>query len=78
MMTRILAKELAPNVRVNAIAPGTITMPGDPPSWESNYIALAPLGRTGRPDEIADAVMYIITAEFMTGHVLVLDGGRAL
>ena len=78
MMTRILAKELAPNIRVNAIAPGTITMPGDPPSWESNYIALAPLGRTGRPDEIADAVMYIITAEFMTGHVLVLDGGRSL
>lgn len=78
MLTRTLAKELAPNVRVNAIAPGTITMPGDPPQWEANYIAQAPLRRSGRPDEIADAVLYLINAEFVTGHVLVLDGGRSL
>jgi NAD(P)-dependent dehydrogenase (short-subunit alcohol dehydrogenase family) len=78
MMTRILAKELAPNVRVNAIVPGTITMPGDPPAWESNYIAQAPLKRTGRPDEVGDAVLYLIGAEFVTGHVLVMDGGRSL
>lgn len=78
LMTRILAKELAPAVRVNAIAPGTITMPGDPPEWEANYIRQTPLGRTGRPEEIADAVMYLLTAEFLTGHTLVLDGGRAL
>jgi pteridine reductase len=78
MLTRVLAKELAPKVRVNAIAPGTITMPGDPPDWEANYIAQAPLRRSGRPDEIADAVVYLIGAEFVTGHVLVLDGGRSL
>jgi NAD(P)-dependent dehydrogenase (short-subunit alcohol dehydrogenase family) len=78
LMTRILAKELAPAVRVNAIAPGTITMPGDPPEWQQDFTRLAPLRRTGRPDEIADAVMYLITAEFMTGHTLVLDGGRTL
>jgi pteridine reductase len=78
MMTRTLAKELAPKVRVNAIAPGTITMPGDPPEWESNFIAQATLRRSGRPDEIGDAVLYLIGAEFMTGHVLVLDGGRSL
>ncbi len=78
MMTRILAKELAPAVRVNAIAPGTITMPGDPPEWQADFVRRAPLHRTGRPDEIADAVFYLITAEFMTGHVLVLDGGRTL
>jgi pteridine reductase len=78
MLTRILAKELAPAVRVNAIAPGTITMPGDPPEWQADYIRLAPLGRSGRPDEITDAVLYLITAEFITGHVLVLDGGRSL
>jgi len=78
MLTRVLAKELAPNVRVNALAPGTITMPGDPPEWQQDFIKRAPLQRSGRPDEIADAVMYLITAEFVTGHVLVIDGGRSL
>lgn len=78
MLTRILAKELAPTVRVNAIAPGTITMPGDPPEWETDYVRLAPLHRTGRPEDIADAVLYLLAAEFVTGHVLVLDGGRVL
>ena len=78
MMTRVLAKELAPKVRVNAIAPGTISMPGDPPELEADYIRRAPLKRTGRPEEIADAVVYLITAEFVTGQVFVLDGGRTL
>ena len=78
LMTRILAKELAPAVRVNAIAPGTITMPGDPPEWQTDFIRRAPLQRTGRPEEIADAVLFLITAEFLTGQTLVLDGGRSL
>ena len=78
LMTRILAKELAPAIRVNAIAPGTITMPGDPPEWQSNYIRQAPLRRSGRPDEIADAILYLLTAEFLTGQTLILDGGRSL
>ena len=78
MLTRVLAKELAPKVRVNAIAPGTISMPGDPPEWEADYIRCAPLKRSGRPEEIADAVVYLITAEFVTGQVLVVDGGRTL
>ena len=78
LMTRILAKELAPAVRVNAIAPGTISMPGDPPEWQSDFINRAPLHRTGRPEEIADAVLFLISAEFLTGQTLVLDGGRTL
>jgi len=78
MLTRILAKELGPAVRVNAIAPGTITMPGDPPEWQRDFIRRAPLQRTGKPEEIADAVMYLVGAEFVTGQVLVVDGGRTL
>ena len=78
MLTKVLAKALAPEVRVNAIAPGTITMEGDPPEWEADFIKLAPLRRTGTPRDISDAVLYVIQAEFMTGHVLVLDAGRSL
>jgi pteridine reductase len=78
MLTKVLAKALAPDVRVNAIAPGTITMPGDPPEWESDFVKLAPLRRTGAPSDIADAVSYLVHAEFLTGHTLVLDGGRSL
>jgi pteridine reductase len=78
LMTRVLARELAPKIRVNAIAPGTITMPGDPPEWEADFIRQAPLKKSGRPEDVADAVMYLIEAGFVTGHVLVLDGGRTL
>jgi pteridine reductase len=78
MLTKVLAKALAPDVRVNAIAPGTITMPGDPPEWEADFVQLAPLRRTGTPSDIADAVSYLVHAEFLTGHTLVLDGGRSL
>jgi len=77
-MTRSLAKELAPKVRVNAIAPGTITLPGDAPELEANFIRSAPLGRSGRPKDITDAVIYLLTAEFLTGQTLILDGGRTL
>ena len=77
-LTKVLAKALAPEVRVNAIAPGTITMEGDPPEWKADFIRLAPLGRTGSPSDITDAVLYLVRAGFMTGHVLVLDGGRSL
>ncbi len=78
MLTRCLAKELAPEVRVNAIAPGTITMPGDAPELEANFVKLAPLHRSGRPNDIVAAVSYLATAGFVTGQVLVVDGGRTL
>jgi pteridine reductase len=78
MLTRVLAKALAPEVRVNAVAPGTITMPGDPSEWETDFIQLAPLRRTGTPADITDAVLYLIHAKFITGQTLVVDGGRVL
>ena len=78
MLTKCLAKALAPDVRVNAIAPGTITMAGDPPEWEVEFVKLAPLRKTGKSSDIADAVIYLATAEFMTGQTLVVDGGRTV
>lgn len=77
-LTKTLAKALAPDVRVNAIAPGTITMVGDPPEWEQEFVKLAPLKKTGTPEDVAEAVSYLASAKFLTGHVLVLDGGRTI
>jgi pteridine reductase len=78
MLTRTLAKALAPEIRVNAIAPGTISMPGDPPVWESDYVKRAPLQRTGTPEDVTTAISFLIQSPFVTGQVLVLDGGRTL
>ena len=78
MLTRCLAKELAPEVRVNALAPGTITLPDDAPELEANFIQQAPLKRSGRPIDIVEAVTYLATAKFVTGHTLVIDGGRVM
>ena len=78
MLTKVLAKALAPDVRVNAIAPGTITLPDDAPELEQEFIKLAPLRRTGHPSDITDAVLYLIHAKFITGQTLVVDGGRTL
>ena len=78
MLTKVLAKALAPEVRVNAIAPGTITMPGDPPEWGADFVKLAPLRRTGAPSDVDDAVVFLVQSQFMTGHILVVDGGRTL
>jgi pteridine reductase len=78
MLTRCLAKELAPEIRVNAIAPGTITLPGDLPELEADFVKVAPLHRSGRPIDIVAAVSYLASADFVTGQVLVVDGGRTL
>jgi pteridine reductase len=78
MLTRALAKELAPDVRVNAIAPGTITMPGDPTEWEQDFIKRAPLHRSGRPSDITETVLFLVLSKFITGQVVVVDGGRTL
>ena len=76
MLTRCLARALAPEILVNAIAPGTIQFPGEPP--DEDYIRRVPLHRTGTGDDIAEAAAYLATADFVTGQVLVVDGGRAL
>ena len=78
MLTRCLARTLAPEVTVNAIAPGTISFAEDAPELAENYIRQAPLGRTGTPQDITEAVLYLLRAEFVTGQVLVVDGGRSI
>jgi pteridine reductase len=78
MLTRVLAKALAPEIRVNAIAPGTITMPGDPPELAADFIKRAPLQRTGTTNDVTSAISFLINSPFITGEVLLLDGGRTL
>jgi len=81
MVTRSLALELAPKVRVNAVAPGAILWPeqGKDDFAQQALLARTPLGRTGTVEEIAEAVYWLATeAAFVTGHTLRLDGGRTL
>ena len=76
MLTRCLARALAPEIRVNSVAPGTIQFPGEAP--DEDYIQRVPLHRTGTGDDIADAVAYLAKSDFVTGQIIAVDGGRAL
>src|ERR1700686_1313854 len=78
MLTRVLARAIAPEIRVNAIAPGTIPMPGDPPELAADFIKRAPLQRTGTTEDVTAAISFLLNSPFITGEVLVLDGGRTL
>ena len=78
---RALARELAPSVRVNAVAPGLILWPeGDPdPSARATILDRTPLARMGAPEDVADAVLFLARdARYVTGQVLNVDGGRSL
>ena len=78
MLTRCLARSLAPEITVNAVAPGTISFPGDAPEIAEDFIRRAPLRRTGGPQDIDDAVIFLAQSPFITGQVIVVDGGRTL
>jgi pteridine reductase len=80
-LTRSLAVELAPEVRVNGVAPGAIAWPEDgqfPDSERQRIIASTPLGRTGTPEDIAGAVHFLACAPYVTGQILAVDGGRSI
>lgn len=80
-MTRALALELGPAVRVNAVAPGAIAWPDDgqfPPPERGRIVATTPLARLGSPGDIAQAVHFLATAPFVTGQILAVDGGRSV
>ncbi|GAC1649370.1 MAG: pteridine reductase [Gemmatimonadaceae bacterium] len=76
-MTRSLARVLAPDVRVNAVAPGAVLLPED---WSAaaaeRLVATTPLRRLGEPDDVASAVVYLASADYVTGETLLVDGGR--
>lgn len=80
-LTRALALEMAPQVRVNAVAPGLIgtemTM-AIPAEVREKMVAAIPLGRMGRPDEVAEVIAFLASASFITGEVIVIGGGRGL
>jgi pteridine reductase len=81
MLTRALARELAPAVRVNAIAPGAILWPegGMQESRKTRITQRTPLQRQGSPDDIARAVLFFASeAPFVTGQILAIDGGRSI
>lgn len=82
-LTKSLAQELAPKVRVNAVAPGPVLWPDSNQEFDAQYrqqvINQTLLKRTGEPSDIAKAVKFLIyDAPFITGHVLAVDGGRHL
>jgi pteridine reductase len=80
-LTRSLAVELAPGVRVNGVAPGAIAWPEDgqlDAAERERIIATTPLGRVGSPEDVAHAVHFLACAPFVTGQVIAVDGGRSV
>jgi len=80
-MTRALALELAPRVRVNGVAPGAIAWPEDGQFAEgerARIVSTTPLARTGTPEDIARAVHFLACASYVTGQILAVDGGRSI
>jgi pteridine reductase len=72
MLTRVLARALAPEIRVCGIAPGPVAVE---PGQEERRAAETLLGRIGSPDDVAGAVLYLVGAEFVTGSTIFVDGG---
>lgn len=78
-LTKVQALALAPDVRVNAIAPGLVLAPDDLDAEKlASEIERTPLKRSGTPHDIAEAVLFLARAPFITGHLLVVDGGATL
>ena len=78
-LTKSVAKELAPKgIRCNAVAPGFIQTDMTEDQAESPLLSMIPLGQMGQPEDIAEAVAYLLTAKYVTGEVLRVDGGIAM
>ena len=76
-MTRAMAKALAPAVRVNAVAPGVVLLPDGWSDEEAEHLrSTTPLRRLGSPEDVAQAVVFLLEARYVTGEVIRVDGGR--
>jgi pteridine reductase len=80
MLTRVLARALAPDVTVNAIAPGAVLVPEEYDADEREHLArTTPLRRLGSPQDVTAALLYLLEGgDYVTGEVLVVDGGRVI
>ena len=81
MLTRSLAKDLAPDVRVNGVSPGAILWPEDgmTAAAQTSILQQVPLGRPGEPGDIAGCVLYLLRdAPYVTGQIIAVDGGRSI
>lgn len=75
-LTRMMALEFAPAIRVNAVAPGLILPPpGEDESYLEKLSKSVPLQRVGSPDDVTEAILYLLRSDFVTGQVLFIDGG---
>jgi pteridine reductase len=81
MLTRSLAKDLAPRIRVNGVSPGAILWPEDGmnDTAKETILRQVPLERPGEPDDIAGCVLYLMRdASYVTGQIIAVDGGRSI
>jgi pteridine reductase len=78
-LVRTVADHLAPSIRVNAVAPGLVLAPDDlSAEATARFLRDVPLARTGDPDDVVQAVHYLVESAYVTGTVLQVDGGRHL
>jgi pteridine reductase len=81
MLTRSLARDLAPEIRVNGVAPGAILWPDDgmPDTIKAGIVKRIPLARAGEPDDIASTILFLVRdAPYVTGQIIAVDGGRSI
>jgi pteridine reductase len=79
MLTRVLARAFAPNIRVNAVAPGPVLPPDElTPEQRRQLADMTALRRIGRPEDILKAVLFLVESDYVTGETIVVDGGKLL
>jgi pteridine reductase len=78
-MTETLARVVAPSIRVNAIAPGAVLLPDDWGEQTGERLSdTTPLRRLGDPNDVVEAMLYLLRADYVTGETIVVDGGRRI